>query len=447
MDRASGVDFMRTKVRLSVQGVVNPASMSYSGATAGPTPGVRASLTLPVIRQQLLTPRRLLQVYIGADLVFMVFSINQQENAPYTADPGNGPIPHRGVTVSEGNIIGDRTIIVTFGVDFWVAGLSNIVLSNRWSTTHSVNRNGMTTRTLHGRAVVRADAIASGAINNADDFRAALIVVQPKNFRRESVVCTCSEDGTELSYTVVDKETGNSLGGPGNPINVFHIEGNASAGFDLPFKTYQEAYDTFTSGASDIAAKTVSGNILGAIKTALHSFVPRLRGWAMCRVEGGRNVPRELLAKLAGLVCLDRAQGGIITSMFFTQSLNADEGQSCECRMEWMPAITVNAGEPNGTDFAGQVLTTIGGQLTPQLYMRMDNDYLRKNLALNPPLNIAYMNTGRRDNNLLPNGYGTRGAYVQRMAQQALTPPSGTPPNPPTVDGDASRVHDIPNIS
>ena len=297
-------------------------------------------------------------------------------------------------------------------------GASNIILSNRWSCTHHVNRNGMTTRTLRGVAVMRAEAvqqgIAANGIDSIDDFRAALIVGQPLNFRRDFVDATCSEDGTELRYTVVDKEVGNSIAG-NNSVQVFYLDGNASAGFDLQLKTYNDAIDRVTGFALGMKSALMGadiGAVVGTVESFLSSIIPRFRGRAMCRVEGGRNVRRVDLAVLASEICIDRSLGGFPTSLYFTQSLNADDGQSCEARMEWMPTIT-------------QAFGIAQGRLTPNNYMKLDNDYVRDKASL------AWLNSGRHTHTNLPNSLGTRGSYVQSMAIQALSDPQKAPPEVP----------------
>ena len=433
-DPSAGIDKMRTKIRLVVQGVVNPQSMAYT--VGGLTAGTRAGLTLVNIRQALTTPRQFLQVYIGADLVFASPGINPNTNQPYKADSGNGPLPHQGVYVTEGNILGDRTIIANFGVDFWVMGASNIVLSNRWECRHSTNHNGMTTRTLRGTAVVRADAIAAGLIESADDFRAALVVAQPLNFERASVDVTQEEDGAVIHYTVVDRETLNSLGSPGQPTNIFHVEGSATAGFDSRLKSSTDYIDFGAGEAKQFGAilgmsnpLSIALGIFGMGHTFLTSVLPIARGRAMFRVEGGRNVSRSTLARLAARICSDRSAGGMITSLYFTQ-IHSEIGQACECRMEWMPTAT---------QFAAALPFAAKGGLEPDSYMNMNNNYSQP--TFNPPLN--YPNTGRTPNNPLPRGFGTRGDYVQQMAFQALSTPNNAPPAVPNVDGANGAVTDL----
>ncbi len=426
-DPSSGKDFMRTRVRLVVSGVVNPASMAY--VFPGLVPGTRAGLTIVNIRQTLQTPRRLLQVFLGPDLIFVSPGINPVTGQISLADSGNGPLPHQGTSVVEGDILGDRTVIVRWGVDFWIMGSSNIVLSNRWSTTHHINRNAMTTRTIRGQAVVRADAIANGLINNADDFRAALIVPQPLNFRRDGVDVTCSEDGTMLNYTVVDKETGNSLGKPGQPINVFFLDGNATAGWDMQVKSWHDRINLASTGAakygsligsSDPAA--IAMGLEAAATWLLTSFTPRAVGRCMCRVEGGRNVPRITLGEIARNVCIDRAGANTSpTSLFFTQHLNSDDGQAVETRMEWMPNWPSSVLDPR--------------LFRPNGFMNMSDDY-RQGV-------LDYPNAGRNPNNPLPRVGGTRGSYVQQMAQQALMTPQQAPPNPPAGETSVQALLNI----
>jgi len=437
-DPSAGIDFMRTKVRLVVQGVINPQSMAYTAG--GLVAGTRAGLTLVNIRQALMTPRQLLQVYIGPDLVFVSPTWNPIQNQWNKADPGNGPLTDN-IYVSEGNILGDRTIIVNFGVTFWVMGASNIVLSNRWICTHEIDRCGMTTRTLKGRAVVRADAISAGLIDSADDMRAALIVALPLNMRREKVIVTQEEDGTIVNYTVIDQETGNSLGTPGSPINVFYLDGNATAGFDFPLKTHGDFLDFGFGLGNQVGAglrggldpTSIAMAIWGGAHTILTSALPRVRGRCMCRVEGGRNVPRTTLAHLAVAVCVDRSLGGLPTSLFITQGLNSDHGQWCEARMEWMPSLTQFAAIAEGP--FGPI-----GALFPGRYMNLNNDY--KLTVQGAP--VSYPNAGRNPNNPLPNGSGTRGAYVQQMAFQALSTPGNARPAVPNVDGPGAAVTDRP---
>jgi hypothetical protein len=136
-------------------------------------------------------------------------------------------------------------------------------------------------------------------------------------------------------------------------------------------------------------------------------------------------VPRVLLGQIALNVCVDRNQvgggGSIVTSLFFTQHLNTDDGQAVECRMEWMPVLPPNPIRPGG----------IAAIQAPDQYMNMNNDY-----SIGP---LNYPNAGRTPNNPLPNGLtnaasGTRGSYVQRMAQQALMPVQAAPPNPPAAE-------------
>ena len=335
-------------------------------------------------------------------------------------DPDFGPKPLNCRCVE---IIGDKSVVVQWRCEFWVLGNSNICLSNRWTVSHSISKSGMTTRTQHGRAVIRADAITQGLVNNADDFRAALILPQENNFRRNSVNVVVSADGGEIMYTVTDKETSLALG-TGSP--AFKIEGYSTSGYDTKIKDFKQL---FKEGAT-LVTNALKLDAAAIISQVADAAVPTAKGRALCRVIGGRTTSRTVLAQMALNVCMDRAlnpatlvgfvtnphASGLLTSVYITQDICPDgEGQIVECRIEWFPNLL----NPS----------TLVKAYDATAFQNLSNDY---NSAAMQGKNL--MNSVDGPGPPLPNYGGTRGSYVGACLVQTIAPTNNPPTATPTTN-------------
>ena len=413
------------------------ANASQSGAIAGAAaahaaPGVEAAAFAAGLTASNNA------ILAGQDLTGVINAVNNaiiasiSESVPPDSVEGSdvnwGPKP---LACNIREIVGDKSVVVQWRGEFWVMGTSNIVLSNRWVVSHQISSGGMTTRTQRGRCVIRADAITQGTVNNADDFRAALILPQEFGFRRDVIDVTISADGTEALYMVRDVETPLALG---TDSPAYKIEGYATAGFDCKIKDFKDA----ASEVSTLANNAVAGNFAKIVTQIADAVLPVAKGRAMCRVTGGRNASRAALAQMALNVCLDRAlnpilevqipfnpfAASLLTSVYITQDIASDAGQVIECRAEWFPNLI------NPHQLASAYDATA--------FQNLSNDYNSASMVDVNGNPAPLMNSVPGPNPQLHNYVGmdfsgTRGSYVGAMMVQAIAGPSNLPPPTPQV--------------
>lgn len=109
---------------------------------------------------------------------------------------------------------------------------------------HAIDPNGLTTRTVSGKLVVSSEMIRRFS-TTADAYRQDVVPPVPSYFKRESQSFSLSEDGRELTFTIVDVEQVWNLPDPitsGNASFSIRVDGTGtiatmtlSGYFDAPY--------------------------------------------------------------------------------------------------------------------------------------------------------------------------------------------------------------------
>jgi hypothetical protein len=193
-------------------------------------------LTHQTIRHRLTTPRKKLYVFNGpgmetgspavgsAGRPTPATSILTLESPAWGGDFGlpdylcdckNGPLP-RLMNVAQS--LNDLTLVVDWGCETFVdeAPLNNVVpngalLSNRFSSTHTIGEDGYTRISVVGDAIFRTDLIfttpdPSTPFRSPDVDRAFCMLPIPLGFVREQVDVTGMPDVTGIHYSFVDRQ-------------------------------------------------------------------------------------------------------------------------------------------------------------------------------------------------------------------------------------------------
>lgn len=234
----SGVDYLYNHITIGVQAVLNPLATvgnHYTQTPFQPGPnglaiGEQALETVRDIQALIMQPRQLLTVYLGGQLVLQSplprnMPAKQLDRKLYECDAKGGPKPlaFRVIAIHGTG----KTLICAFEIETFVnlfndtSAQTPTMLSNRWTMEQDIDELHYTTRTIRGTAVFRKDYLISQRFNRAtnltvetfpDDFRYYINHPIPANFQRQSVRVSQSADGTQLYYTIVDREMPGNLG-------------------------------------------------------------------------------------------------------------------------------------------------------------------------------------------------------------------------------------------
>jgi hypothetical protein len=213
-----GNTYLYTKMLIPAVGLYSPEATSYRYSplsTAAPEPGHPAALTDAVVRHMLMQPRKTLTIMVNG-VIALRSPFNQNPSGsgqPLATDAHNGPIC-RFCDVQE--VVGTKTYIVRWLIEVAVnecpglttgSGLRTpTIISHRWQATDEIVKpHYLTTRVINGHAILRTDLMLANGYA-PDDFRAALFHPVGQNMQREDIQVHVSEDGSELSYTLVDQE-------------------------------------------------------------------------------------------------------------------------------------------------------------------------------------------------------------------------------------------------
>lgn len=246
-------DYLWSKVTIDVTGYVNLAAMAYVAAPGNPnpvrTPGAAPFLTIAAIRDTLALPRQLL-TFTDENNVLLLQSPANAPIAKAAFRPGGGiqnNVAAPGVTMdcdcTNGpnpldlqilEVIGaGKTCLVRFVITttindalFWTAqgGLAvlgraapkpPVILSNRWTTTETLDPTAFSTRVFSGRVICRADILRDIILTPADGGANRLAIPDdwrnywanfyaPPGFQRQQVWVQQSPDGNSADYRVVD---------------------------------------------------------------------------------------------------------------------------------------------------------------------------------------------------------------------------------------------------
>jgi hypothetical protein len=210
----SNTDYLYTKIRLRVQGIINN---TISPATSGETP----NQTMVRIRKCLLAPRQ--QLYYGtAGYDPSQPFASQVQNllivapvAGFNVDSNNGPKP---ISCSI-TLITVVTYVVTYEIEVALyeccqsAALPYV--SNRWTETHDLDTEGYLTRKIDGQVIFNSQYVNAktqpGSTGSpiADNWRLLIappsIAVTP-GYIRQSSSFAVTPDGLQLRYTITDKQ-------------------------------------------------------------------------------------------------------------------------------------------------------------------------------------------------------------------------------------------------
>lgn len=194
-----GADYLYTQCHVDVSAVLNPHAMSYAfgpSAVVGQNPAA----TIASIRNRLLQPRGTLRVEDFGGVVV------ESPASGYIVDVANGPFPRR-CDIQQVN--GARTWIMRWSCDFAITDClasDGGILSNRYTTTHTINEYHLTTRTAYGRTKFRSDVMNATGKYAHELFNGNLLPDQPKGFQRESLDVTLDSDGLGIYWRIRDVE-------------------------------------------------------------------------------------------------------------------------------------------------------------------------------------------------------------------------------------------------
>jgi hypothetical protein len=429
-DPVSGVDLMYQRVTIEVSVVLNPFWFATNKMGAFPEGevndrfvGDRMGLTIANLREVLMTPRKPLHFSVGPDLVIQSPDYDTDTGDYLPSDCKNGPHP-LGCKVID--IVGDKSAMLFFKIETYVSYCEKMLLSNRWTMSCDIDQEGYTTRTTRGKAVFRSDLLAqTGA--NPDDFRRFLLVPAQDQLRRINVHVGVSADGTELDYSVTDRETTYGLGADSA---ITRIEGNTTSGGQIDITQLKDAMnvigDTMGSAFASFNIFGVAGPAIIGGRAVYNHAIPQGRANCMVRVFGKRYASKERMAEVALAVAMDRFGGALkgrsllVVGAYLTQDIGSDNAPFVELRVEFLTGLAQLA-------LIFSPRTAIIGAV---------------NLATNvDPAGLQF--TQDRPPAQLPYSDNTRGTWIGSMAYQALA--SGAcdlPTQPAATDSrsDASRV-------
>lgn len=421
-DTLSGQHFEGVKVTLDIVGLVsevtiatnkpNPNVVGAVGKTRRTDPnnnGDRLPFTMVNIRDALMHPRRRIIYEVGGEVVL---DLPRPDAAgdPAVCDARGGPFPER---ASFTGITGDKLAVLSYRVTGYDIRNDQILLSNAWSITNTVDANGYETRTVQGRACFRRDALESNRLS-ADDMRRHLAVPTPAGMRRMGVHVHAAANGHEVEYSFHDRQVSLGLG---ENSRVVSVTGSVTSGVVSPIRNIADAL-----GMPEKIFNQAVDNPFGMPGFLWRGLVPVSTNVAVFRATGQKGVNRRLLSATAISFALDRfsplALGqaipfaavaapplakSTIVSIHVTHNADTDAPPWAEVRLEIM-----------GLNLA--VLTAIFTD-EPEAIMKLDEQ-------------IGGVASILQAAPTLPAGGNTRGSTLARLVTQALEAP--TPQNVPT---------------
>jgi hypothetical protein len=251
-----------------------------------PSPPLMSGAALAELQNRLLQPRKLLQIRIGNDTVLEAPQLTSL-GVRMACDAANGPMPRRAV-VSQNT--GDKTIEVDYHIECWVNQCRNkggalgdpppTLLSNRWEMSEDIDKDYISTRTIRGRAIFRADFLLRRGVV-PDDVRNYIIAPVMPGFARDHLVVAATSDGTGCVYTVVDRQRPWGLG-------------RAHAGVRVIKGTFSKEYDWY-SLVNPQLTRTWTVHAFGFPKTRSQTLVSSLEAvFATTLTASGSTVLRRM---------------------------------------------------------------------------------------------------------------------------------------------------------
>lgn len=188
--------------------IVNPRATSYQQKDGEEIRRISDNLpatTYPVIEARLLEPRRQFLMVVGDTVMIAV-------PAPgFACDAASGPFPTKCEIL---NIIGNKTFTVRWGIKANInvcnrrvgSDETAAILSHRWKQERDIDQDGFSTLIRRGHAVFDVGRLIKlGKL--PDDFWLFLPGLVETGFRRDNIQVVATEDGRELEYCTVDRET------------------------------------------------------------------------------------------------------------------------------------------------------------------------------------------------------------------------------------------------
>lgn len=280
-------DYLVTAHLLQVTGTYNPATNAFSGP-----PPVADSTSLPgstlmAIRHQLEQPQGKLQYTDGTQKVLDI-------QGP---DARNGPFVKVHDIVEQ---MGSQTYLVSVSVLTYMNEVKffapvSPILSHRYQSFDDYDEDTYLSRTIHGYAEFRSDALK--AVPNAvpDQYRAYLWHPCPPGFKLDLAHVDVDSDGLTLDYTLVFRQ---------KPIIVA-----------IPGVTRVEMFDSFTTGRANpadyaigIAQGVASLNAWSTFSTGL-GIAPSFNRRAHIRVWGYPTSNKQYLTGVGVKILNARWQG------------------------------------------------------------------------------------------------------------------------------------------
>ncbi len=211
----SGLDYLWTVHTVDATCVFNPTATrvaSGGGNDSGP-------VTAKKVKTILLAPQKFLRVTLGGTEVLsspLIFDDPQGSSIPLhdpAIDCTVGPLP---LYCNVEAVHGSKSLIVRFVIRTWVnefTPVNSALQSHRWNETDYIDELHYTTRVMDGTAIFRKDYVLAEALR-PDDMRAVFNHPVPKNFQRQSVrITSIEQEGTMISYEIIDQETPVNLNG------------------------------------------------------------------------------------------------------------------------------------------------------------------------------------------------------------------------------------------
>lgn len=326
----TGLDLECTKITIDLHGVVNEVAIASNKAIAGipGSPGDPLPTTMVALRDYLMRPRQYIKFTVGGVTVLESPSIKPPQ-VEMPCDVRGGPFPQR---ASFTQTVGDKSAIIQFRVVTYVSYCTKYLLSNRWSLSSMIGQDGMTTRTVSGRATFRKDFLDYDGLV-ADDFRKWLIVPCPVDMRRIHVTVNEAADGASVDYSVVDSQV---RYGTGN-LGILKVSGTVTGGCETEIKSSSQLATKVGETVTHFVKAGFKGplgipDIFKGI-SSLNAFIPSSKFSAVARVDGRIGANQYKMSQVAIAVCLDRLKfvytpdGGIgfVSRAFVTNGLGSEE--------------------------------------------------------------------------------------------------------------------------
>ncbi len=328
-------EYLYTHIVIEVMGWVSTATTSYRrDNTTGvltQADGFNSGVTITSIRHALSQPRKSLTYQLGPDQVLIspqIFNLVQNgqviSQVQAKADCNNGP--HPDVLAIE-SFHSPKLLQVSFKVETYIRECINSgkdddgndvfvspILAHRWTMSETIDDLYLTTRTIQGWAIFRADVLLNPGDArfplSPDDFRTRLFHSVRQNYKRTSIDVEVSEDGLECRYTIVDEE------------QVLNISPNS--GIAKVECEFSRAYDwalnlpglSSLSGLSLDPVKDISTLVNFFLRTAEGLLPIRAEG-VVIRLWGVRDTTQTQLAS-AALNVLNTIYPGSGTGVFPT---------------------------------------------------------------------------------------------------------------------------------